>query len=354
LVALLLSIPDHIEEVFGAPAPGLSTMARFRLGTWLLLQEKDLTLPVNPAGAELPFTIASGESVPSITQRLAREGLIMNPGAFRAYLQYSGLDTRLQAGDYRLSPAMSPMEIAQKMQDATPDEVVFSILAGWRIEEIAASLPTSGLSISPEAFISTTRLGMPALPVTADFPELASLEGLLFPGEYIVPRQVNAPDLIQLILARFENELTDELRQAYAGQSISLYEALILASIVERESVMDDEMPIIASVFYNRISAGMKLESDPTVQYAIGYNATQGTWWTNPLSLADLQTESLYNTYIYPGLPPTPIANPGILALRAVAFPAQTPYYYFRAACDRSGRHLFAETYAEHLQNACP
>jgi UPF0755 protein len=319
-----------------------------------LLQEKDLTLPVNPAGAELPFTIASGESVPSITQRLAREGLIMNPGAFRAYLQYSGLDTRLQAGDYRLSPAMSPMEIAQKMQDATPDEVVFSILAGWRIEEIAASLPTSGLSISPEAFISTTRLGMPALPVTADFPELASLEGLLFPGEYIVPRQVNAPDLIQLILARFENELTDELRQAYASQSISLYEALILASIVERESVMDDEMPIIASVFYNRISAGMKLESDPTVQYAIGYNATQGTWWTNPLSLADLQTESLYNTYIYPGLPPTPIANPGILALRAVAFPAQTPYYYFRAACDRSGRHLFAETYAEHLQNACP
>jgi UPF0755 protein len=127
-----------------------------------------------------------------------------------------------------------------------------------------------------------------------------------------------------------------------------------LASIVERESIDASEMPLIASVFLNRLAIGMNLDADSTAQYALGYNEGQNTWWTNPLGASDLQVESPYNTYRFPGLPPGPIANPGLNALRAVAFPAQTPYYYFRAACDGSGKHLFAETYAEHLQNACP
>jgi UPF0755 protein len=98
----------------------------------------------------------------------------------------------------------------------------------------------------------------------------------------------------------------------------------------------------------------MKLDSDPTVQYALGYNSTQNTWWTNPLTANDLQTQSPYNTYLNAGLPPGPIANPSISALQAVAFPAQTPYYYFRARCDGSGRHLFAATLEEQVKNACP
>jgi UPF0755 protein len=98
----------------------------------------------------------------------------------------------------------------------------------------------------------------------------------------------------------------------------------------------------------------MKLEADPTVQYAIGYNFLQQTWWTNPLSLLDLEVNSVYNTYRYEGLPPTPIANPSLGALRAVAFPAETTYYYFRAKCDGSGFHEFSETFDEHLQHECP
>ena len=97
----------------------------------------------------------------------------------------------------------------------------------------------------------------------------------------------------------------------------------------------------------------MKLEADPTVQYAIGYNILQQTWWTNPLNLLDLQLNSPYNTYIYEGLPPAPIANPGLSALRAVAFPDETVFYFFRAKCDGSGLHEFAETFEEHLENAC-
>jgi len=97
----------------------------------------------------------------------------------------------------------------------------------------------------------------------------------------------------------------------------------------------------------------MKLDADPTVQYALGYNNVQKTWWTNPLSLANLENDSPYNTYRYLGLPPGPIAAPSLNALRAVAFPAKTPYYYFRSACDGSGRHTFAVTFTEHQENAC-
>jgi UPF0755 protein len=144
------------------------------------------------------------------------------------------------------------------------------------------------------------------------------------------------------------------MQAGFERQGLDVYAAVTLASIVERESIDASEMPLIASVFLNRLAIGMNLDADSTAQYALGYNEGQNTWWTNPLGASDLQVESPYNTYRFPGLPPGPIANPGWNALRAVAFPAQTPYYYFRAACDGSGKHLFAETYAEHLQNACP
>jgi UPF0755 protein len=182
----------------------------------------------------------------------------------------------------------------------------------------------------------------------------ASFEGFLFPGEYSLSRELDAPKLISALLDHFQEELTQEIIGGFEQQELSVYEAVSLASIVQREAIVADEMPLIASVFLNRLQAGMSLAADPTVQYALGYNDTQQKWWTNPLSAADLQFDSLYNTYLYPGLPPGPISNPGIQALRAVAFPAQTPYYYFRAVCDGSGKHAFAESYEEHLNNACP
>jgi UPF0755 protein len=111
---------------------------------------------------------------------------------------------------------------------------------------------------------------------------------------------------------------------------------------------------MIASVFLNRLAIGMPLEADSTTQYARGFNPQQNTWWTNPLSRRDLQFDSPYNTYLYPGLPPGPIANPSLRALRAVAFPAQSPYYFFRATCDDSGKHDFSETFEEHLGKSCP
>lgn len=352
--AALIAIPNQAEAAFGPGTPSLGQYARYRLALQLLLQKKSLITPRDPNGGEIPFQVDPGESTASIIQRLAQDGLIENPGAFRAYLQYTGMDTNIQAGDYRLSPALTAIEIANHIQDATPAEVAFVILPGWRSEEIAAALPTSGLEISAKAFNSAIRILSPDNPLTAEIPEVSSLEGFLFPGSYTIPRQTSAPDLIRQFLSRYDSEVTVEMRQAYENLGLSLYEATILASIVEREAVVDEEMPLIASVFLNRLGMGMPLAADPTVQYALGYNETQRTWWTNPLSLDDLKVESLYNTYLYPGLPPGPIANPSIEALRATAFPAQTPYFYFRSACDGSGRHTFAETFEEHAQNACP
>jgi UPF0755 protein len=111
---------------------------------------------------------------------------------------------------------------------------------------------------------------------------------------------------------------------------------------------------MIASVYLNRLRTPMKLDADPTVQYALGYNALQRTWWTNPLGAADMQIASPFNTYINDGLPPAPISNPGLTALQAVANPAESDYLYFSARCDGSGYHQFAQTFAEHLEHLCP
>jgi UPF0755 protein len=107
-------------------------------------------------------------------------------------------------------------------------------------------------------------------------------------------------------------------------------------------------------VFHNRLAAGMRLEADPTVQYAVGYDAASASWWKSPLTSADLAIDSPYNTYLYGGLPPGPIAAPGSAALQAVAFPSASNFYFFQAACDGSGVHVFATTYEEHLANNCP
>lgn len=351
--ALILSFPGRAAEKFGPPAPGISGFQRYLLSVLLILNSADLTTPLDPAGSPAYFQVNLGESTASIIGRLAQEGLIANPTVMRTYLQYSGLDTSLQAGQYELSPAMTPVEIAQVMQDATPARISFTVLPGWRLEEIANAIPTSGLEISTKAWLSSAQIHSDDFSFLQDIPRGTPLEGFMAPGTYELSRDISAPDLVEILLTRFGEQLSPELQAGFSTQGLTIPQAVTLASIIQREAVIEEEMPLIASVFLNRLSAGMNLAADPTVQYAVGFNEGQQSWWTNPLSVSDLQIDSPFNTYLYPGLPPTPISNPSLSALRSVAFPAQTPYYYFRAACDGSGRHLFAETYEEHLQNQC-
>ena len=351
LVAVLVYVPVIARRSFGRPSPSLNILQRFDVACSLVWNANDLTQPRDSAGVEQMFVIAPGENVTLVANHLQLTGLIRNASTFRLYLVWSGLDAHLQPGTYRLSPAMSAVEIAHTVVSASMTEATLVVFPGWRMEEVAAALPTSGLDIAPDAFLA-------AASAPGGFPDLlpagASAEGFLAPGEYSLPRATTADQLVSVLLQRFEDELTPDLKNGFAANGLTLYQAVTLASIVEREAMVDDEMPRIASVFYNRLAIGMLLQTDPTVQYAIGYNAAQGTWWTNPLSVSDLQIDSPYNTYLYPGLPPGPISNPGTAALMAVAFPEQTNYYFFQARCDGSGLHNFAETFELHQQNNCP
>lgn len=351
LLAVWLVVPLAAEHTYGAASENLNAFQRLQYSALLLWYDGLNTRPAEPAAGEQPFTISSGEDVVSIADRLEQAGLLRSAAAFRAYLIYSGLDTSIQAGEYNLSAALSPMQIAERLQDATPAQVKFVILSGWRMEEVAAALPSSGLQITPEDFLAVARDPRSNL----DFLKPgASAEGFLFPDQYTLPRVIQADQLVNLLLDHFALALTPELRDGFSKQGLDVYQAVTLASIVEREAVETDEQPIIASVFLNRLAAGMHLGADPTVQYSLGFDPTTGSWWKSPLSLDDLQFESPYNTYKNLGLPPGPISNPSASALRAVAFPASTSYYYFRARCDGSNRHAFAATLDEQLQNECP
>lgn len=346
-------LPRQAAEIYGPPGRSLSLSQRVMYSTQVLAAENVLLTPLDQQGAPRVFTVSLGESVNSITTRLEAEGFIANADALRIYLIYAGLDTNVQAGKYQISPAMTAVQIGRMLQDAVPEEVEFHILPGWRAEEIAASLPTSGLMVLPQEFLSIVRNPPDDISPTGRS-ESASLEGFLMPGQYSIKRGISAHDLVALFVARFDTSVTPEMRSAYTAHGLSLEQAVILASMVQREAVVTDEQPLIASVFYNRLSQNMRLESDPTVQYAWGYIADQKTWWKNPLTADDLQIDSGYNTYRVVGFPAGPIASPGRDALQAVANPAQTGYFYFRAKCDGSGRHAFAVTYEEHIQNSCP
>lgn len=345
-----LIVPLAAESMYGPASRALSPEQTWHYSLLVLWHDGRITTPLDLYGAEQAFTVEPGEPVASIAARLERAGLVRSGDAFLAYMIYSGLDRGVQSGAYRLSPALSAAEIAHILQDATPAQVTLVVLAGWRMEEVAAALPSSGVQVAPEDFLRAASSVPPGL----DFlPGGSSAEGFLFPDAYVLPRTVDAESLVLAMLRNFALHLTPELREAFARRGLSVREAVTLASIIEREAVQDDEMPIIASVFFNRLAKGMKLESDPTVQYSLGYQAERGGWWPTGLTYADLANPSPYNTYAWPGLPPGPIASPGLTALRAVAYPAETPYYFFVARCDGSGRHTFSETYEQHVQSIC-
>lgn len=354
LVIGIMLILSSSEKVIGPPAPWLNFRQRLTYGVFLLWNEKELTEPRDPDGREEIFFIEFGETISSISLRLWENELISDPDIFKTYLQYTGNDTSVQAGEHNLSPSMTPIEIALGLKDAIPTHVTFVVIAGWRIEEIGETLQTSGLEFGKDEFIELAYSPPMALSINQELPDGATMEGFLYPDTYHLPRKISVNEFILTLANNFDIQITQEIRQGIKNQGFDLFEGTILASIVEREAVIETEKPMIASVFLNRIAAGMPLASDPTVQYAIGYNESQQTWWTNPLSLEDLNVNSPYNTYKNTVLPPGPIANPDKTSLRAVAFPAQTTYLYFRASCDNSGSHTFSETFEEHLKNACP
>ncbi|RLD01714.1 MAG: endolytic transglycosylase MltG [Chloroflexi bacterium] len=347
-LAVLIAIPIIAKSLYGAPSPALSGIQGFKYAAKIIYYNSTIKRPTDPFGTEKNFKLSNGESPYQIAARLKSEGLILDEDAFITLLVYTGADSHLLPGNYKLSPTLSMQSIAGMLQDSRTSQIIFIVLPGWRIEEIAESLASSGLSISEKTFLDAAQIPPPRV---VDAEEATSSEGFLFPDQYLLSRDLTAEELLAELTQNFADHLSPELKAGFAMQGLTLYDAVKLASIVEREAVVADERKMIASVFLNRLRASQKLESDPTVQYALGY--TGETWWKAPLSYADLKIQSPYNAYLYAGLPPTPICNPSLGSLKAVAFPAETNYYYFRARCDGSGLHAFAETFEEHLNNGC-
>jgi UPF0755 protein len=348
---VIIGLPETLAKI-GSASEALDPIQKASLAGYLLFNLGELDTPVGDPDLEVELEVQQGDSASIVVSRLETMGLLEEGTLLKNYLRYRGLDTSIEAGRYLLHGAMSVREVAEALQSAKLQQVVFTVIEGWRREQIAEALERSGVGIPADEFIHATQNVANGHSILEGFPPSATLEGFLFPDTYSLDMEVQVEDLVTAMLDAFQANVTDDLRTGFQTQGLTLHQAITLASIVEREAVVPEERELIASVFLNRLSLGMNLEADPTVQYALG-RQEDGGWWKALLSLQDLEFDSLYNTYRYPGLPPGPIANPGLHSIRAVAFPATTTYLYFRAQCDGSGRHSFAVTFEEHQMNAC-
>lgn len=287
-------------------------------------------LPVDDSDkSQKLFIITKGEGMREIAMDLKKAGLIRDPITFFILVKEKGYDGKIQAGNFRLSPSMDLTTLAQDLTHGTLD-IWITIPEGLRAEEIAEIFQAKLLS-----FDFTWRK------------TLDQHEGSLFPDTYLIPRDADINFAIKLLEDNFTNKLTSINKSKQSGASDN--DKLIIASLVEREARFADDRPLVASVIYNRLQIGMALQIDSTIQYALGYQPADKTWWKNELTTDDLQINSPYNTYKNTGLPPTPICNPGLSSLEAAYNPAQTQYMYYLS--DRSGHLHFAKTLDEHNAN---
>jgi len=345
-----LGIQNDAYQLYGPPDPGLTIIEKFNL-SMRLVRDRDYLLELTEIEAEHHFDISQGESPYQVADNLYNNQLIPSAVSMIDYLIYKGYDTKLLTGSFIITTPNTPIEIALTLIDPSAIVLEVFILPGWRVEEIADHLAISGImNFDRNEFLSIAASLPIDSPLPPNLPLSASVEGFLAPGTYVIQREISEAELLDMFMQDFAANIDDDLITAMSDNGLSLFEAVTLASIIEREAVLDEEKPLIASVFYNRLNAGWMLETDPTVQYAV---SSSGNWWPNPLTYNDLAFDSPYNTYLYYGLPPGPISNPNIDSLRAVAYPDESPYFFFRAKCDDSNSHTFSITYKEHLEAGC-
>ncbi|MCE5258917.1 MAG: endolytic transglycosylase MltG [Chloroflexi bacterium] len=327
------------------------TLERTALGLYLRFRTTDLNAPANPDDSTMvEFAVSEGESLYSIANRLQKAGIVSDSGLFRRYAQYAGTDVDIQAGAFSLSPAMTIEQVMQELQHGRKASVTVVIREGLRTEEIGAILEEAGV-VSAQDFITVVQQGQAEADFIGSRPEGSpvTLEGFLYPDTYNFSKNATAEEIVQIMLQNWQDHIPESVRELAGRQGLTLYRTMILASIVEREAQIQEERPIIAGVYINRLNQSIMLQSDPTVQYAKGYDQATASWWA-PLTLEDLDSvQSVYNTYIHYGLPPAPICNPGLSSIEAAINPQASDFLYFYAKGD--GSHAFAVTYEEHLAN---
>lgn len=298
---------------------------------------KIVSSPIDPDNQErVSFSIQKREPLDQIIDRLKKSDLIRSKAAMKLTVLRLGLAKRIQAGEFLLSPSWSLKDIAQTLTLGRSDMKI-TLIEGWRKVEIAEELDRqfskSGVQFNKDAFLEATK----------------DSEGYLFPDTYFIPKNSQTEEIADLLLQNFEKKVDQNLQSSINNQGLSLNQALIIASLVEREAKFDKDRSLVAGILIKRWKNNWALEIDATVQYALGYQKKTNTWWKQDLTLSDLKIDSPYNTYLYPGLPPTPICSPSLASIQAVGNQQQSEYWFYIS--DIQGNLHFAKTLSQHNAN---
>ncbi len=286
--------------------------------------------PVSSSKDTIIFVVDKGEGFSQVVSDLKKANLIKSGWMFSILAKQSGMENQIQAGTFRLSPSQTSREILKTLIEKPLDNWV-TLLEGWRVEEMGDVL-SSKFKVQSSKFIKLSK------------------EGYMFPDTYLFPKDVTEEQIVKRLRDTFDSRYSDDLRSKIRSQGLSEAQGVILASIVEREARSDQVRTMVASILLKRFKIGMGLNADATIQYILGYQSQEKSWWKRYLSKDDLRVNSPYNTYIHVGLPPTPICNPSLASLKAVAnADSSTPYLYYYH--DLKGNSYYGKTLEEHNAN---
>lgn len=302
-------------------------MSIFSIAFYIFYREGTLPFNKNNKTTKI-FVIAKGESLNNIINNLAKEDLIRSKIVFRLIVEQLGITKSIQAGDFRLSPSMSALEIAKTLTHGTLD-IWVTLKEGTRVEEMAQIIGKE-LNIPEIEFIKEAK------------------EGFMFPDTYLMPKNATVGSVINIINGN--TKFTSQLKETPSKNGLDENEVVTLASLVEREAKDEAGRRQVAKILLKRLKNDWPLQVDATIQYVLGYQTIERSWWKKALTFEDLKIESPYNTYINKGLPPTPIASPGLDAIKSVIeADDNTPYWFYIS--DKKGNMHYAKTIEEHNAN---
>ena len=318
----------------------------FIMSIWFLF------ILLNPIPIEhTQFTISQGQSVNEISRNLFEDGIIKNKFIFEIYVYLKGIEAKLKAGEYNLPNVLNIKRLTEILiVGELPQEWELTVIEGWTIKDIAWRLENMG-KFQAEDLLGATGVNQPnnqfnfdisSYDFLSDKPATANLEVYMFPDTYRFFAYAIVDDIVRKMLNNFDKKLTFQLRQDIKAQGKTIFDIITMASIIEREVMTNNDRAVVSGIFWKRFEAGVPLQADSTVNYITGKKIPA-------LSAEDLKINSFFNTYLYPGLPPGPISNPGLASIKAAIYPESSDYWYFFT--DSDGNVHYGRDFEEHKRN---
>jgi UPF0755 protein len=301
--------------------------------------------PINKNNlAPVEFAVEKGTGVKEIAAGLQKAGIIRSAFWFKIYVLCKKLGSSLQAGDYAIGQNLNIPQLVDMLTGGKiiPNEAQITFPEGFTVKQIKARLVEAGVVVADSLDDEKIDAFQIQYKFLSSISPQAGLEGFLFPDTYRFRKDIKKEEIVKRFLDNFDHKLTPAWREEISRQGKTIYQIITLASIVQQESLNEQEMPMIAGIFYNRLNKGMLLQSDATVNYATGKKERQP-------SVEDIKIQSPYNTYLYAGLPPTPICNSGIEAIKAAIYPQTSDYFYFLHPLNSQA--VYSKTLEEHNRN---